>query len=109
MGAYDADQMAQAQRASQISYQRESGGDGPSHAAYPSNTSYPVQQTQTPLIDGLPVTLRSEKLNPSTLVSARVEAEDLPDIEEFKQITHQRKKFFVVGKVRRLDASYITP
>ena len=68
MGAYDAEQLAQAQRASKISYHRESRGDGPSHAAYPSNTSYPVQQTQPLLGDGLPVTLRTEKLNPSTLV-----------------------------------------
>ena len=68
MGEYDAEQMAQAQRASQMSYHRESRGDGPSHAAYPSNTSYPVQQTDTFLSDGLPVALRTEKLNPSTLV-----------------------------------------
>ncbi|MCJ1427347.1 hypothetical protein MMC29_005250 [Sticta canariensis] len=83
MGAFDAEQMAQAQRASQMSYHRESRGDGPSHAAYPSNTSYPVQQTHTLLSDGLPVALRTEKLNP----------------KEFKQITHGRRKFFVVGKV----------
>lgn len=97
MGGYDAEQMAQAQHASQLSYQRESRVGGSSHAVYGSSTSY---QPQPILGDSRTVALRSEKLNPSMLDSAPVEAEDLPKIEEFKQITHKRKKFFVVGKVR---------
>lgn len=97
MGGYDADQMAQAQHASQMSFHRESRVGGSSHAVYGPSTSY---QPQPVLGDSRTVAHRSEKLDPSMLDSARVEAEDLPKIKEFKQITHKRKKFFVVGKVR---------
>ncbi|MCJ1465142.1 hypothetical protein MMC07_003758 [Pseudocyphellaria aurata] len=81
MGAYDANQMAQVQHASHVSHQGESRGGGSSHSAHPSNTSYPAHQPG--LGENQAAVFRSDRLNP----------------KEFKQITHKRKRFFVVGKV----------